>query len=121
MPAALVAGMSFGFPAEAAHPRRIAALEWASAETLIALAIAPVGVADIEGYRRWVVEPGLPAGTVDLGLRTEPNLELLRWLSPDLLTTVPGYASGSPWLERIAPILPFEIYTERGTPYESAV
>lgn len=121
VPAVLAAGTLPSSAVAGNRPGRIAALEWASAETLIALKAPPVGLADVEGYRRWVVEPVPPLNVVDLGLRTEPNLELLQWLAPDLITMVPGYSADRARLERIAPSISLEIYTERRDPYEAAI
>lgn len=56
-------------------PQRVVALEWLPAELLLALGVTPYGVADIPNYRLWVNEPALPASVIDVGLRTEPNLE----------------------------------------------
>ncbi|MEZ2127587.1 MULTISPECIES: Fe(3+)-hydroxamate ABC transporter substrate-binding protein FhuD [unclassified Sinorhizobium] len=120
VPAVLTAGMRPRSAFGGNPPDRIAALEWASAETLIALKAPPIGLADVEGYRRWVVEPAPPPDVVDLGLRTEPNLELLQWLAPDLITMVPGYSADRARLERIAPSMSLEIYTEQRAPFEAA-
>ncbi|MBK0022904.1 ABC transporter substrate-binding protein [Brucella pseudogrignonensis] len=65
--------------------RTIAALDWASAQNLLALGITPVGMPEIEHYNRVVVEPAIPPQVHELGLRSEPNLELLVSLKPDLL------------------------------------
>ncbi len=69
---------------------RVAALNWSSAEALVALGIEPVGVADPKGYSDWVRAPQLPSGVTDLGTRGEPNLELLHQLKPTLIITSPG-------------------------------
>ncbi len=37
--------------------------------------IVPYGVADTINYRLWVSEPPLPESVIDVGLRTEPNLD----------------------------------------------
>lgn len=63
--------------AAAIDPNRIVALEWLPVELLLALGIVPYGVADTINYRLWVSEPPLPDSVIDVGLRTEPNLELL--------------------------------------------
>lgn len=65
-------------PARAAaiDPHRIVALEWLPVELMMALGVTPYGVADIPNYTLWVNEPKLPDSVIDIGLRTEPNLEL---------------------------------------------
>ncbi|HCT5143128.1 TPA: Fe(3+)-hydroxamate ABC transporter substrate-binding protein FhuD, partial [Klebsiella pneumoniae] len=66
-----------GAQAADVDPQRVVALEWLPAELLLALGVTPYGVADIPNYRLWVNEPALPDSVIDVGLRTEPNLELL--------------------------------------------
>ncbi|WP_226571848.1 Fe(3+)-hydroxamate ABC transporter substrate-binding protein FhuD [Mangrovibacter yixingensis] len=89
--------------AERINPQRVAALEWLPVELLIALGVTPYGVADIPNYRRWVNEPTLPDSVIDLGLRTEPNLELLASMKPSLIVWSAGYGPSASKLARIAP------------------
>ncbi|MGB3760615.1 MAG: ABC transporter substrate-binding protein, partial [Rivularia sp. (in: cyanobacteria)] len=66
-------------------PSRVVALGWVYVEDLLALGIQPVGVADIEGYQKFVnIQPQLAASVVDVGTRAEPNLEAIAQLEPDL-------------------------------------
>lgn len=92
-------------PAHAAQIdlRRIVALEWLPVELLLALGVTPYGVADIPGYRLWVNEPPLPDSVIDIGLRTEPNLELLTEMKPSYLFWSTGYGPSPGTLTRIAP------------------
>lgn len=101
---------------------RAVALDWAIAETLLGLGMTPLGVAEPDGYRRWTSDPALPREVVDVGLRIEPNLELLQTLRPDLILISPGFQSGTnrPFLERIAPTMLIAIYTAEGKPYDRA-
>ncbi len=49
-------------------PSRIVALGWVYIEDLLALGIQPIGVADIEGYQKFVnIEPQLAESVVDVG------------------------------------------------------
>ena len=57
---------------------RIAALGWACAQTILALGVVPLVIPEIERYGRLVVEPAIPPGVQEIGLRSEPNLELLQ-------------------------------------------
>ncbi|MEW9612513.1 ABC transporter substrate-binding protein [Shinella sp. S4-D37] len=99
-----------------AHARpgriRIAALEHRIVETLIAIGLVPAAMQDPETYRRWVVEPFLPEGVVDLGTEAEPNVELLADLHPDLILT-PGER---PDLDRLAMIAPLRALTMTSAP-----
>lgn len=89
--------------AAAIDPHRIVALEWLPVELMLALGIAPYGVADISNYNMWVNEPKIPASTIDIGLRTEPNLELLTQMKPSYLVWSAGYGPSPETLARIAP------------------
>ncbi|EGT3574557.1 Fe(3+)-hydroxamate ABC transporter substrate-binding protein FhuD [Citrobacter sp. ANG330] len=89
--------------ATAVNPHRIVALEWLPVELLLALGVTPYGVADIPNYRLWVNEPPLPASVIDVGLRTEPNLELLTEMKPSYMFWSTGYGPSPETLARIAP------------------
>ncbi|MFP1529238.1 Fe(3+)-hydroxamate ABC transporter substrate-binding protein FhuD [Escherichia coli] len=89
--------------AAAIDPNRIVALEWLPVELLLALGIVPYGVADTINYRLWVSEPPLPESVIDVGLRTEPNLELLTEMKPSFMVWSAGYGPSPEMLARIAP------------------
>ena len=93
--------------AEPLEPPRVATVGWAGAQTLMALGIQPIALPEIDRYRRLVVEPAPPPDIRELGLRSEPNLELLASLSPDLIITETGTDVATPVLERIAPVETF--------------
>lgn len=101
-------------------PQRVVTLDWGVAETLVALGVPPVGVPDTAGYADWVAEPPLPPETVNLGSRFEPNLELIRSLSPDLIVLIPFQASLEPLLRRIAPTLILSVHEGQPHPYDAA-
>jgi ABC-type Fe3+-hydroxamate transport system substrate-binding protein len=107
-------------PAPAAAPQHIACLEWTSAEMVISLGIEPLAVADVKGYRDWVVGPELPAGCFDLGSRGEPNLELLLELKPDLITGAYGFGLDEAPFKRIAPLHTVPFYDGTEAPYRQA-
>ncbi|MGS3140092.1 ABC transporter substrate-binding protein [Aeromonas sanarellii] len=89
---------------------RIATVDWTVAETLLALGVAPLAMGDVESYCAWVGEPTLPAEVVDIGLRMQPNRELLAELKPDLILISPLMASLEPTLSRIAPVQSIALY-----------
>ncbi|MET1078078.1 MAG: ABC transporter substrate-binding protein [Pseudomonas sp.] len=101
-------------------PPRIAVIDWGLTETLLGLGVTPVAVAQTEGYRRWVGAPALPAQVIDLGMRVEPNLELLSRLTPDLILITPQFAASRAQLERIAPVKVLAIYTPEAEAYVGA-
>lgn len=106
------------FSRGAAYPdaQRVVALEWLPAELLMALGITPLGVADVPNYRLWVEEPVLPTQVIDVGLRTEPNLELLTQLRPSLILHSEGYGPPVERISRIAPIMGFSFSDGGGKP-----
>lgn len=84
-------------------PQRIVALEWLPVEFLLALGVMPYGVADVQNYNLWVNDPSLPDSVIDVGLRTEPNLELLAQMKPSFLVWSAGYGPSDTQLAKIAP------------------
>ncbi len=91
---------------------RIVALEWTYAEDLLALGIAPLGIADKAGYLRSVTAGPRPSKKVkDVGNRQEPDIKAITALKPDLIVTdntrPPGRISQ---LRGIAPVLIFDPY-----------
>ncbi len=79
------------------------ALEWLPVELLLALGVTPDGVADVQNYNLGVNEPALPVSVIDVGLRTEPNLELLTQMKPSWMVWSAGYGPSEEKLARIAP------------------
>ncbi|KGD83350.1 Fe(3+)-hydroxamate ABC transporter substrate-binding protein FhuD [Pantoea stewartii] len=110
------------FPSPAAQPDsdRVIALEWLPTELLLALGVNPLGVADVHNYNVWVGQPPLPAGVVDVGLRTEPNLELMTQMHPSLILCSNGYGPPKDKLRRIAPIMGFDLHNGDGKPLSRA-
>ncbi|MFP1823410.1 Fe(3+)-hydroxamate ABC transporter substrate-binding protein FhuD [Lonsdalea quercina] len=100
--------------------RRIVALEWQPLELLMALGVTPLGIADKHNYQRWVKSPTLPDSVVDVGLRTEPNLELLTQLRPSLLLYADGFGPAPAQMARIAPCMGFSFIHGDDGPLESA-
>ena len=100
-----------GAPAAAGAPsERIAVLNWGLAQTLLGLGVEPVAVANIPGYRKWVAHPLLPARTVDIGRRIQPNMEVLAGAAPDLILTSGYYDRALDRLRGIAPTQTLRIY-----------
>ncbi|WP_336778399.1 Fe(3+)-hydroxamate ABC transporter substrate-binding protein FhuD [Pantoea sp. USHLN256] len=109
-------------PLRAALPdaQRILALEWLPVELLMALGVTPLGVADMHNYNIWVGDPLLPSSVIDLGLRTEPNLELMTQLEPTLILHSNGYGPALDKLQRIAPTMGFDLNSGDGKPLSTA-
>ncbi|WP_067706611.1 Fe(3+)-hydroxamate ABC transporter substrate-binding protein FhuD [Erwinia sp. ErVv1] len=99
---------------------RIITLEWLPAELLLALGVAPMGAAEIFNYQQWVGQPALPASTVDVGLRTEPNLELIIQMKPSLILFSSGYGPAQDKIDRIAPSMGFPFSDASGKPLSMA-
>ena len=93
-------------------PLRVMSIDWTQTETLIALGIKPVAMAQLSGYDAWVKSPAIPSTTADLGLRTQPNLERLSELKPDKIFISPMFSSLVPKLSRIAPVTNITLYKQ---------
>lgn len=102
-----------------ANPQ-IAVLDWGWAESLLALGVAPQSVAEAPLYADRVVVPALPKETIDLGLRSWPNMELLRALRPDMILSQAGYGVSPARLNEIAPTLALPLYMAERQPLQSA-
>ena len=120
--AALAGGLPMAF-AQAGGSQsgpRIAALGWACAQTILALGVVPLVVPEIERYSRLVVEPAVPSSVQEIGLRSEPNLELLQNFAPDIIIIEPSITAASPRLKLIAPVEVYTIFKPGGNPLETA-
>lgn len=100
--------------------QRVAAINWGLTQTLIALEITPVAVADAPGYRKWVARPALPASSVDIGRRIEPSLAVLTGSRPDVIAMSSFYDELQRELARIAPVLNLDIYLPDSEPLPRA-
>ncbi|HCI6694416.1 TPA: Fe(3+)-hydroxamate ABC transporter substrate-binding protein FhuD [Klebsiella quasipneumoniae subsp. quasipneumoniae] len=108
-----VAGKS---PAPSRDLKRIAATEWLAVEMLLTLGVMPFAVSEIENYRSLVKEPILPDGATELGLRTEPNTELLAAMQPDLIVYAEGYGPSPSVYNSIAPSFGLVYSDKNGKP-----
>ena len=84
------------------------------------LGVVPMAAAELFNYRDWVGGLELPASVIDVGLRTEPNLELLTQLKPSLILYSSGYGPSPERLSRIAPSQGFAFNSGDGKPLSSA-
>jgi ferric hydroxamate transport system substrate-binding protein len=98
--------------AEQDKPLKIMSIDWTQTETLIALGVQPIAMAQQSGYDTWVKEPAIPSSTADVGLRTQPNLERLSELKPDKIFISPMFTSLVPKLSHIAPVTNFTLYKQ---------
>ena len=90
----------------AAPAEKVVALEWNTAENLVALGVMPVGVADVEGYGDWVQSEALDESVTDVGMRGEPSVDAIAGLAPDLvLTTTDLPETVISQIEEFAPVL----------------
>ena len=101
-------------PAVAAQ-KRVAVIDWAHLETCLALGITPVAGSELRQYRKIVRVPEMPDTVADLGLRGSPNLEMLRFVEPDITVISQFYEYQTATLATVAPVLSLPSY-EAGTP-----
>ncbi|MCA1027880.1 iron-siderophore ABC transporter substrate-binding protein [Cytobacillus kochii] len=92
---------------------KVVALEWSVAEELLAVGVQPAAVADVEGFNKWVtIDAKLDESVVDIGLRTEPNIEEIAKLEPDVIIGMEYQEQFKADLEKIAPVVIFDSSTE---------
>ncbi|WP_372069530.1 ABC transporter substrate-binding protein (plasmid) [Tistrella mobilis] len=118
--AAAALAVCAGGRVRAATPERLAVIDWALLETVLALGILPVAAAELRQFRETVVEPPVPRGVADLGLRGAINFELLRLAAPDLILNSAFHAWADPNLARIAPVETMSIHRPGVAPYGAA-
>lgn len=106
--------------ARAGFLERIAVVDWAMLETLLALDVVPVAATELIQFNKITVEPRVPAQVADLGLRGSPNYEMLRLSNPDLIVSSPWFAWATGNLERIAPVASYSIYEPGRPPFAPA-
>ncbi len=97
---------------------KVVTLDWTIAETLIALDSPPVGLAEIPQYQRWAGVERLPSGVLDVGLRAQPNRELIAQQAPDHVLLSPLFMRLSDQLSTIAPITALATYQPGGPLWE---
>ncbi|MCQ1838490.1 ABC transporter substrate-binding protein [Neorhizobium galegae] len=102
--------------AQEAGPR-VATLDWALLETLLAIGANVVAATELRQFRQVAIEPDVPEGVADLGLRGTPNFEVLRFARPDLIFNSNFYTWADPLMSRIAPVETHSIYKPGESPY----
>jgi ABC-type Fe3+-hydroxamate transport system substrate-binding protein len=100
---------------------RVATLDWAILETLLAIGANLVAGAELRQFREVAVTPAVPACVADLGLRGLPNFEALYHARPELIFNSNFYAANEPVLARIAPVETHSIYLPDTSPFALAV
>lgn len=115
MLAALVTAAAARPSLSLAQAPRLAVIDWALFETVLALGAPVAAATELRQFRRIAVEPDVPGTLSDLGLRGSPNYELLSQIAPDLVLISNFYEYQRPALERIAPVLSLPVF-HAGTP-----
>lgn len=107
--------------ARAAAGPRVATLDWALLETLLAMNANVVAGAELRQFIDVAVEPAVPAGVTDLGLRGMPNFEALYHARPDLIFNSNFYLANEARLSRIAPVETHSIYLPGESPFAHSI
>lgn len=108
-------------PAMASDSGGLATLDWTLAETLMALETPPRGVAQVGAYHDWVGQPRLTDRVIDLGLRSQPNLELLAQLDPSHILISSMFTHLAPRLSQVGDVDTFSLYTREHGSWDEAV
>jgi iron complex transport system substrate-binding protein len=104
-------------PAHAAGRPRVATLDWAILETLLAIGANVVAGTELLQFRDVAVTPSVPATVFDLGLRGTPNLEVLHAVKPDLIFNSNFYAWADERMRLVAPVENHAVYRPGESPY----
>ncbi|MBY2933196.1 MULTISPECIES: ABC transporter substrate-binding protein [Rhizobium] len=104
----------------AAEGLRVATLDWALLETLLAIGANVVAATELRQFREVAVTPDVPATTADLGLRGTPNFEVLRFVRPDLIFNSNFYAWADQRMRGVAPVESHAIYKPGESPFSLA-
>ncbi|KRE18221.1 amino acid ABC transporter substrate-binding protein [Bosea sp. Root381] len=118
--AAAAASPASGAAGSGVGGTRVATVDWAVLETLLALGITPVAATELLQFREVAVEPAVPASVADLGLRGTVNFEMLQLVRPELIFISNFYASSAERLGLIAPVESFTIYAQGVAPFSAA-
>ncbi|NLS19320.1 ABC transporter substrate-binding protein [Rhizobium sp. P40RR-XXII] len=104
-------------PVRAATSPRVATLDWAILETLLALGANVVAGTELLQFQDVAVTPAIPAAVADLGLRGTPNFEVLYAAKPELIFNSNFYAWADDRLRLIAPVESHALYQPGASPY----
>ncbi|WP_055497417.1 iron-siderophore ABC transporter substrate-binding protein [Streptomyces albus] len=86
--------------------KKVVGTEWNVVEDLVSLGVAPVGAADVKGYKSWNTAAPLKNSPKDIGTRSEPSMDTIASLSPDLIVATTDLPSSAvKQLRKIAPVL----------------
>ncbi|MDM9624131.1 ABC transporter substrate-binding protein [Rhizobium sp. S96] len=96
---------------------RVATLDWALLETLLAIGANVVAGTELRQFRQVAATPDVPASVADLGLRGTPNFEAMRFARPDLIFNSNFYAWADNLMSRIAPVESHAIYEPNKNPF----
>lgn len=91
---------------------RVMSIDWTQTETMLALGVNPVASAQQVDYNAWVSYPKLYDSIVDVGLRTQPNLERLSELDLDTIFISSQFTSLQSQLSRVAKVKSVPLYTD---------
>jgi iron complex transport system substrate-binding protein len=99
---------------------RIVTLDAALTQTAIMLGTNPIAITNVGFYRSFVIEPFLPSDVIELGHRSEPNIELLVTLAPDLIFFSPEYGPLAAILSEHLRSCSVPIYRQGASAYHAA-
>ncbi|MFE7560025.1 ABC transporter substrate-binding protein [Kitasatospora sp. NPDC057500] len=86
--------------------KKVVGTEWNVVESLVSLGVAPVGVADVKGYRSWDTAVPLKNEPKDIGTRGEPSMDAIASLAPDLIVATNDLPPAAvTQLRKVAPVL----------------
>lgn len=106
---------------EKRQQQRIITLDWTVAETLLALDVPLAGLGDKKEYGVWVKSPIAGDAVLDVGLRSQPNLTVVKTIDPTLLINATWLQNMIPQSLSSAKRMAIDFYTDQGISWPYAV
>jgi iron complex transport system substrate-binding protein len=101
-------------------PKRVVALEFSFVDALASIQVSPVGVADDGDAKRVLSRAREAIGEwISVGLRSQPNIEVIARLKPDLIIADESRHAGL--YDELSSIAPTLLLPSRGENYESSL
>ncbi|MFP9230799.1 iron-siderophore ABC transporter substrate-binding protein [Pectobacterium cacticida] len=114
-------------PIEEIHPayvqdgQRLVVPDWSSVETLIALNAPLAGVAEKRAYNMWVRNPKIPDEVPDVGMRSQPNYELVASIKPTMIINTHFFQKMLPTIFNSIPTKEVNFSDTTGSSWEKIV
>lgn len=104
---------SFGKHRFDTPPVRVVVTDWALLEQMLELGITPVGAPELDLYSRYVGQPKLPKGIIDIGLRRSPSIAKIKSLDADVIVLGTNQKSLARPFSRISRVMYYKSFSDK--------